>query len=358
MIYNKQTWKTGEIITEGKLNHIENGIATNDSAISDLNEAKTTLSENILNLQNNKANQTEVDEIQADITSINGDVTTISNAVDALQTGVQSNTENITNLQNALPNKQDKLTAGNNITIDSNNVISATTSGGSAPENMVTTNTNQTITGSKSFKSEIRAYYPFTFDCREGNARFDITYSEKTTGNIITAPLMLLDLHEFSNSIRFGVDNTDLQIIGNILDENNKKLLTQSNVTGTNNVTVTETANGIQITGLSNASIVDLLGMTNTMTIYSNVVSGTEYTLTEAEYCIIQGSASEAGYIAVDIKTSQNTWIAISGVNNPSGNYYLICNTPLFTGGEAIRIRHSNIENISVAFVKVKGGVQ
>lgn len=41
-------------------------------------------------------------------------------------------------------------TAGENITIDENNVISAT-GGGSTPENMVTTNTGQTITGYKKF---------------------------------------------------------------------------------------------------------------------------------------------------------------------------------------------------------------
>lgn len=45
--------------------------------------------------------------------------------------------------------KQDKLTAGDNITISTDNVISAT--GGSTPSNMVTTNTNQDITGAKSF---------------------------------------------------------------------------------------------------------------------------------------------------------------------------------------------------------------
>lgn len=45
--------------------------------------------------------------------------------------------------------KQGKLTAGDNITISTDNVISAT--GGSTPSNMVTTNTNQDITGAKSF---------------------------------------------------------------------------------------------------------------------------------------------------------------------------------------------------------------
>ena len=36
MAYNKYTWHTGEVITEGKLNHMEKGIADNDFAISSL----------------------------------------------------------------------------------------------------------------------------------------------------------------------------------------------------------------------------------------------------------------------------------------------------------------------------------
>ena len=54
------------------------------------------------------------------------DLTQLENAVNAMNTKVESNTSNITSLTNI---KQDKLTAGTNITIDENNVISA--SGGS-----------------------------------------------------------------------------------------------------------------------------------------------------------------------------------------------------------------------------------
>ena len=51
--------------------------------------------------------------------------------------------------------KQDKLTAGDNITISANNVISAT-GGGAAPTNMVTTDTFQEITASKTFTDTVK----------------------------------------------------------------------------------------------------------------------------------------------------------------------------------------------------------
>ena len=51
-------------------------------------------------------------------------------------------------------NKQDKLTAGNNITISEDNVISAT-----VPENVVTTDTEQEITGKKTLKSTNPYYW-------------------------------------------------------------------------------------------------------------------------------------------------------------------------------------------------------
>ena len=170
MAYNKTNWKTGDVITAKSLNNLESGVSNNDTSVTELNEAKAVFAENILNLQTqtgkntndistlktSKANQTEVDQIKEDITTLNGDVATVFNELTYTQTDVQSNTENITNLQNALPNKQDKLTAGNNITIDSNNVISATSGGSSEPPaNMVTTDTEQTITGKKQFENVI-----------------------------------------------------------------------------------------------------------------------------------------------------------------------------------------------------------
>lgn len=78
------------------------------------------------------------------------DLEQLESEVDAMNTQVETNASNIVSLTNT---KQDKLTAGTNITIDANNVISAS-GGGSAPENMVTTNTEQEITAPKTWSSE------------------------------------------------------------------------------------------------------------------------------------------------------------------------------------------------------------
>lgn len=58
-------------------------------------------------------------------------------------------------VQNALDQKQDKLTAGTNITIVDNVISSTGGSSGTTPENMVTTDTEQTITGVKTFEQPI-----------------------------------------------------------------------------------------------------------------------------------------------------------------------------------------------------------
>lgn len=47
MAYNKHTWQTGETITATKLNNIENGIATNDSAIGDIPEQIDAIQEEL-----------------------------------------------------------------------------------------------------------------------------------------------------------------------------------------------------------------------------------------------------------------------------------------------------------------------
>ncbi len=87
------------------------------------------------------------DYVDNSISGIYGDFYTREQADDRFPTETHMNL--------LLGYKQDKLTAGNNITIDENNVISAT--GGSAPTNYVTTDSTQFITASKIFKSTVGA---------------------------------------------------------------------------------------------------------------------------------------------------------------------------------------------------------
>jgi hypothetical protein len=87
------------------------------------------------------------DYVDNSISGIYGDFYTREQADDRFPTE--------THMEYLLGGKQDKLTAGNNITIDSNNVISAT--GGSTPTNYVTTDSTQYVTASKIFKTAVGA---------------------------------------------------------------------------------------------------------------------------------------------------------------------------------------------------------
>ena len=98
-------------------------ISTNTAGISTLSQSVTTL-------------QTVVSTNSQNISNLQSTVGTNSQNITALQTSVGTNTNNISALQTG---KQDKLTAGTNVTIDANNVISAT--GGSN----YTAGTNVTI---------------------------------------------------------------------------------------------------------------------------------------------------------------------------------------------------------------------
>lgn len=85
---------------------------------------------------------TEITTVANEVVQVQGDVSTLKTDVSGLKTDVSG----------FKTSKQDKLTAGDNITIDpKTNTISAT-GGGSAPANMVTTDTSQTITGVKTFE--------------------------------------------------------------------------------------------------------------------------------------------------------------------------------------------------------------
>lgn len=81
MTYQPTNWKTGDVITEGKLNNIESGITNNDS---------------------------QIEIIQSNENDLYGEVSS---------------------LQADLVNKQDKLTAGTGIDITDNIISTTTTSG-------------------------------------------------------------------------------------------------------------------------------------------------------------------------------------------------------------------------------------
>ena len=67
----------------------------------------------------------KIKAVEDDIDEVDGDVSILSNDVESLQTTVSGLGEDVELLQSQMAGKQDTLTAGENITIDANNVISA-----------------------------------------------------------------------------------------------------------------------------------------------------------------------------------------------------------------------------------------
>lgn len=128
------------------------------------------------------ANESEIEELGNELNQLANDVTNLDT------------------------NKQDKLVAGTNITIEGN-VISAT-GGGEIPANMVTTNTEQTITGQKIFRN---SFVSSDATATTGN-RVTIT------GNKITlSPVAGNDAVLYSDTLnlRGGIDNSGLTIQSN-----------------------------------------------------------------------------------------------------------------------------------------------
>lgn len=136
----------------------ENGVISAKS--SEIDDASTstqsTWSSSKINTEISTVAQKVVD-VQSNVASLDADVSTLKPIVESHTTSISSINDSIaiamSDITELKEGKQDKLTAGNNITIEGN-VISAT--GGAAPENMVTTDTTQEITGSKLFSNGLK----------------------------------------------------------------------------------------------------------------------------------------------------------------------------------------------------------
>lgn len=98
----------------------------------------------------------EVVQVQGDVASLNGDVSTLKTDVSTLKVDVSGLKTDVSGLNTS---KQNTLVSGTNIkTINGETILGEgdITVGGSAPANMVTTDTAQDITADKTFYGEIR----------------------------------------------------------------------------------------------------------------------------------------------------------------------------------------------------------
>ena len=168
------------------------------------------------------------------VSTFNGDTW-----VDSLKVGTS-----LKNQQDKLFLNQSSITAGDNVTIEeTTDGVKISSTGSSAPANMVTTDTMQTITGLKIFGGTDSQKI-----CMEGNeciigTRKDV---DSLASNILA---------RFYNT-----DGTRETFIGNssdktlalcgqsIIDKNSKKFLAQGSITaGSDNLLITDTTDGVQI---------------------------------------------------------------------------------------------------------------
>lgn len=129
------------------------------------------------------------------------------------------------------------------------------TASSTAPTNMVTTDTTQTITGTKTFEKPLTLAKASIGQVTSLQVPL---YAESNTITLTPIVQSYTDIDTMKSELKFGSDSVPLHIRASKLTTGAKKaILTQSNVTGSNNIAVTETADGIQINGPSNEDLAE-----------------------------------------------------------------------------------------------------
>ena len=211
--------------------------------------------------------------------------------------------------------------------------------GSSAPENMVTTDTAQTITGSKTFNGTV------TLKSAEiGNQISALQlplYTSNATRTLTPIVQSYTDLDNPVSELRFGSINNRLQIRGSkVVDKNNKRFLTQGSITAGDNIVVTETSDGIQIstTEIINSPSIDgdwtykKLTLADTVSLPVNTEGvGGVFTYDLSNYLPNDGYKYEVT-ISVEVNNSSfctlgyylpdNSWYSFAKGANPIGGWF------------------------------------
>lgn len=235
------------------------------TSINDLN----TKTDN-LKIDSDKTN-TDLSELSRLVSMNSNDIKTLSYEIVNVQEVTDTNEADIINLK---ANKQDKLIAGDNITIE-NNVISAT--GGGEGVGDVTSEGDNTFTGSNTFRQPINGSIEFgtqgTFLGSDGSivklSRTEIKAENngatriilptgdewqapirdtviKSQGNLILGANQGLELPEGASAVN---------IHNKILDKDYNIILSQGNVTAGENIVITKTDKGVQIDALASSDV-------------------------------------------------------------------------------------------------------
>lgn len=167
----------------------------------------------------NKKYLTELDVDNQTIQVVNGklhaNLDELGNEVNNLAGRVTTNEADIATMKTSLSMKQTKLTAGANITLTDltdGTVRIDSTGGGSAPANMVTTDTEQEISGLKTF-----TYLGSSFD---GNIYPSLKIRQLTIGE--TTGITPLSAFQASNGLTFCISSSNKNLTMNADDTENR----------------------------------------------------------------------------------------------------------------------------------------
>ena len=214
------------------------------------------------------ATEAEIVGIQADVADLDADNTDNKAIIDAHTNSIADINDSIASLQQT---KQAKLTAGEGITIDSNNVISSTGGGGAGD---VTAAGDNTFTGSNNFTKQVNLgngailndYIPIEFGTytssgsqvmnrstiQNEQTEFTKTYPSGFESYLLANTLkinggynLILDAGYIKDQDSMTLE--DYTYKGKILDGDGNVILSQGNVTAGEGVTINKTDNGIEI---------------------------------------------------------------------------------------------------------------
>lgn len=191
-----------------------------------------------------------------------------SQSIAEVSNQVATNTTDISNIKTALPNKQNKLTAGANITIEGD-VISAEDTTYTAGTNITIENGVISSTGGGSGDVTLAGDNSFT-----GNNTFDgvSTFNGDT----------------WVNSLKVGTSLTNQQ---------NKKFLAQGSITAGTNVSIEETTDGIKISATGGGSSEPPSNMMTTDTTQMDL-SGTKYWVSGTQLGIGNGLVLDENFVS------------------------------------------------------------
>lgn len=287
------------------------------------------------------AAEAEIVGIQADVANLDADNTNNKAIIDAHTNSIADINDSIASLQQT---KQAKLTAGEGITIDSNNVISSTGGGGAGD---VTAAGDNTFTGSNNFTKQVNLgngailndYIPIEFGTytssgsqvmnrgtiQNEQTEFTKTYPSGFESYLLANTLkinggynLILDAGYIKDQDSMTLE--DYTYKGKILDGDGNVILSQGNVTAGEGVTINKTDNGIEIT-------VDNSGGGSTPS--NMVTTDTEQTITSTK------TISNGSQIKLETGESSRTGILYSDTG-AYGNIVLGCQESSGYGTESI----------------------